>query len=219
MNDINVYLVRHAQSLANALTEDLIGQDNDTPLTKLGVNQAEKLGSRFSNQGIIFDEIISSTYLRAKTTAEIVAIIAKYKKPITMTEALVEYNPGLWKGRKRAEIHADEKTVRAMSYQNMGFLFPGDHGESYHKVERRAATFIENHIIHNKDVLAKAEENELNIGVFTHGMTAKCVLHYILGFSSDMLWKVRIGNTSVSHFVFNDKGWFVNSINDQGHLL
>ena len=99
----------------------------------------------------------------------------------------------------------------------MGYLFP--EGESYHRVARRAATFIEDSIIYNKAVLELAEKKEVNIAVFSHGMTVKSILHYVMGFDSSFMWKVRIGNTSISHVVYNEKGFFLNGINDEGHLL
>jgi 2,3-bisphosphoglycerate-dependent phosphoglycerate mutase len=215
MNDINIFLCRHGESTGNILG-DVIGQDNDTQLTEKGIAQANFLGHRFRNENIHFDKIFSSTYPRAKATAEIVRKVVGYKPELILTDALREYNPGSFKGKSRAEIYADFKTMQSMAYLNMGFLFPG--GESYMQVERRAATFIEDNIIYNKDILAEAEKKELNIAVFTHGMTAKTIIRYIAGCDQSFMWKIRIGNASISHLVFNDRGWFLNSINDCGHL-
>lgn len=216
MKDINLYFIRHGESEANIIP-DLIGQASDTKLTDNGISQSNLLGHRFLKQGIIFDEIISSTYLRARTTAEIVRDIIAYKPELFLTDALVEYSPGDWRGKKRSEIYSDLNSLKSIAYLNMGFLFPN--GESYNQVERRASIFLEDNIFYNKNLLTKAEDKELNIALFSHGMTIKCILHYMLGFDPSMLWKMRCDNTSIAHVIYNDKGFFINSVNDIGHLL
>lgn len=218
MKNINIYLCRHGESTANAKSQDnIIGQDNDTKLTEKGRSQSFYLGRRFLKQNIDFDFIWSSTYDRAKETAEIVCKTIGYKKELLLSEAIVEYNPGEWKGKNRSIIHDNFQNMKDIMYNNMGFLFPG--GESYHQLERRAATFIEQNIIYNKDILKLSEKKEINIALFSHGQVAKALLHYVLGYDGSLLWKIKIGNTSITHLSYNDRGFFINSINDCGHLL
>lgn len=215
MNDINIYVIRHCESEFNVIP-DMIGQPADSKPTENGISQCNLLGHHFKNKNIEFDEIVSSSYLRAKTTAGIFSKIVGYKKELTLTNSLVEYNPGDWRGSKRSEIYSDIKNLKDITYLHMGFPFPN--GETYHQVERRATTLIENHIIYNKEILAAAEQKELNIALFSHGMTIKTILHYVMGYDQSFMWRIRIGNTGVSHLVYNDKGWFLNTINDQSHL-
>jgi broad specificity phosphatase PhoE len=217
MKNINIYLIRHGESAANANSPDQIGQDNDTELTDRGIAQAEALGRRFIAKDIRFYSIYSSTYLRAKQTAKIVKNVIGYPQPINYTDEIVEYNPGDLKGKTRSQIYTDIEKLNAINYQNMGYLFPN--GESYHRVSRRAATFLEDSIIYNKSTLALAKDMEVNVGVFSHGMTIKAMLFYVMGFDQSFMWRVKIDNTSISHIVYNDKGFFLNSINDLGHLL
>jgi alpha-ribazole phosphatase len=219
MQDINIYLIRHGESEGN-IVPDIIGQNYDVKLTEKGVSQANFLGHRFRNNGIVPDLVCSSTYLRAKTTAKIFGKIVGYgdleESGLILTDSLVEYNPGDWKGKKRSEIYEDVQKLKDITYKHMGFLFPN--GESYHQVERRASAWLEETIIYDKEILAMADKKEVHIAVFSHGQTIKCLLHYILGFDASFLWKIRIGNTSISHVVYNDKGFFLNSINDMAHL-
>lgn len=217
MHKINIYLIRHGESTANANGLDQIGQDNDTELTDRGAAQANALGRRFLAQDIRFYSMYSSTYLRAKQTAKIVKKVIRYPQPINYTDEIVEYNPGDFKGKTRSEIYANIDELKAITYQNMGYLFPN--GESYHRVSRRAATFLEDRIIYNKSTLALAKDMEVNVGVLSHGMTIKAMLFYVMGFDQSFMWRVKIENTSISHIVYNDKGFFLNSINDLGHLL
>lgn len=60
--------VRHGQSQANA---DGIIADGTSPLTSNGIEQARKTGLEVKNLGIV--SIISSPYLRAQQTAEVIA--------------------------------------------------------------------------------------------------------------------------------------------------
>jgi alpha-ribazole phosphatase len=220
MKNIHIYLCRHGESEANANGLEQIGQDNNTPLTEKGMEQAKKLGERFIDlkaKGVP-EFIASSSYKRALDTANIALKQATWDKAckINITDALVEYNPGDWKGKNRSIIYEDIKNLKAITYQHMGFLFPN--GESYAQVERRASVYLEDAVIYNKTLLKLAEKQEVNVVLFSHGMTIKCLLHRIMGFDQSFLWKIHIDNTSVSHIVYNDKGFFLNSINDISHL-
>jgi len=217
MNDINIFLIRHGESFGN-LSNDTIGQAAGTELTPKGIEQAQKLGQRLSNLPTP-DFVATSSYKRAMDTCSIVSDVSKWNVKPDITDILVEYNPGDWMGMKRSEMYKNPKNLQDITYKNMGFKFPGVGGESYHRVERRAATYIEDAIIYNEDILSLAEKKEVNTVLFSHGMTIKAALHYAMGFDSSFMWKVRIGNTSISHLVWNDKGWFLDSINDCGHLL
>ena len=221
MKNINIYLIRHGQSEINAIP-DMIGQEPGTKLTTLGITQSISLGKRLSS--IDFDEVLCSDFERAKTTCHVALTTARspfapsseHKKEIYYSADLVEYNPGDWKGTKRSDMYSKPDVVEKLDKQHMGFLFPN--GESLHQVERRASSCIENNIIYNKKILELAETKDLHIGIFSHGQTIKCILHYIMGFDQSFLWKIYLNNTSITHVIYNDKGWFLKSINDIAHL-
>lgn len=222
MKNINIYLTRHGQSVINAIP-DMIGQEPTTPLTDKGKDQAKKVGHRYLS--IIRHDphlVISSSYKRAYDTCMIAAkesewfIDGEWECPFKVTDDLVEYNPGEWKGSKRSELYSKPNLVEKLDKQHMGFLFPK--GESLHQVSRRAASYLEENIIYNKEILELAEKEDLHIPVFSHGQTIKCLLHYIMGFDQSFLWKISLENTSICHVVYNDKGWFLKSINDFSHL-
>lgn len=61
-----VYFLRHADA------EDFAYNDFDRKLTAKGIDQAERMGKFCAARGIMPDIIISSPYLRARETAEIV---------------------------------------------------------------------------------------------------------------------------------------------------
>lgn len=69
-----VYLIRHAKSS----WEEPWSNDHDRPLAPRGLRDAPKMGKRLKLKGIIPDKIISSTALRAKETAELIAEELKF---------------------------------------------------------------------------------------------------------------------------------------------
>jgi probable phosphoglycerate mutase len=214
----NLYLIRHAQSEVNA-RENEIGQPSDTPLTPLGLEQGRLLGERLKKEIGSFDVMYHSGYLRARTTAEIVKEITGYKPNLIHDHDLREYSAGDWTGKKRKETLTPEVRL-SMGYLNHGFTPPN--GESLDQVERRASQWLD-YLMHNKETLKVSQEHQknntqYNIGVFSHGMTIKCLLHYVMGFDKGFTWKVQIDNTSITKLSFGEVGWRLYSINDCGHL-
>lgn len=216
MKDINIYIIRHAESVANANRPQIIGQNNDAELTINGVEQATKLGHRLSDE-FIPDFVASSPYKRAFDTARIVCDLAEWETPIHKFDELREYDPGKWKGKDRDAVLSNVDNLKGMYYHQMKFSFP--EGESYYGVERRMADWFDKAFLSNKEVLTKAQEKEYNAVVFSHGQSIKCLLHFIMGFSESFLWKIRISNTGICHITLNHKGLFLNTMNDTAHLF
>ena len=65
-----LFLARHAKSS----WDDPTIYDHDRPLNERGFRNAPEMGRRFSDREVSPDALISSTALRARTTAEIMAI-------------------------------------------------------------------------------------------------------------------------------------------------
>ena len=85
-----IYLVRHGQSLGN-LRNQFMGH-TDTPLTELGLRQAELAAGYMEN--IHIDAIYSSDLQRAYQTA--LATANRKNMPVTKTEKMREINGGEW---------------------------------------------------------------------------------------------------------------------------
>ncbi|MEX2236234.1 MAG: histidine phosphatase family protein [Dehalococcoidia bacterium] len=86
-----IYLVRHGQSVANV--EPIIGgMRGDAGLTKLGREQARRLGERLRSEAIKVDALYASTLPRAMQTAEYLA--AALGLPINPDDELQELRPG-----------------------------------------------------------------------------------------------------------------------------
>lgn len=222
-NEFNLYLIRHGQSTVNVIP-DQMGQDPETPLTDHGKLQAKLLRVRFRKEELGFHHIYSSDYTRALDTAK---IVVRDESAINIYPALREYDAGDWKGTKRSEI-LDPKVIMRMGYMNNAFLPP--HGESMNQVERRASRWLEDQILYNSEIQKEAyayrhihypnqKHPNMNIAVFSHGMTIKCLLLYVMGFDRNFTWKIVLENTSITQLSFGKEGWKLLSVNDHAHLL
>lgn len=80
-----VYFIRHAESLKN---KDGLDRTSETPLSENGFEQAKFMALRIKKVPI--DVIYSSSYLRARQTAEIVS--KEINKPIELWDHLIEAN-------------------------------------------------------------------------------------------------------------------------------
>jgi broad specificity phosphatase PhoE len=209
---LNIFLIRHGQSFANANTSDIIGQPSNTPLTDLGERQVELLAKRFVDDDVKFDIIYSSIYKRAWQTAKILQVKIGHKDDIRYSDALIEYDSGDFGGKKRIDIL--NKFALPMANLNMGFQIPG--GENLHRTERRAASWLEDNIIYNEKLY---ESDNANIAVVSHGILIKTLLHYILGFDQNFVWKIKLYNNGICKLQYHRaEGWSICSINDTTHL-
>lgn len=211
INKFDLVLIRHGQSEVN-VNPDRMGQLDTTPLTALGCKQAHQLNLKFIQDNENFDIIYSSPYSRAYNTAKIAVGNLKSKDIIIVPE-LREYDAGDWVGASRKSVVTDAIKLN-MGYFEHGFLPPN--GESLHQVERRASEWLEQNILYNKNQIKK--DGQLKIAIFSHGMTIKCLLHYIMGFDRNITWKIAIDNTSVTRVSFGNEGWRIQCINDTSHL-
>lgn len=213
-----ISLVRHGESEVNA-TPDVIGQNPDVQLTKNGIRQAELLHERFLRRNDHFDLIYSSPYDRALHTAKIA--IPDKDQDIILAPELREYDAGSWTGASRADV-LTQKVKLQMNLINQMFKPPN--GESCAMVERRASQWLEEHILYNKNIAIESSRRAinniapLNILCFSHGVTIKSLLHYIVGFDKSFIWKINISNTSITKLYFSKEGWGLININDYSHL-
>src|SRR5919106_6755436 len=82
-------ILRHAKS--SWKEQDL--PDHDRPLNKRGKNDAPGIGKLLKDKDLIPDLIMSSTAVRAKKTAELVAKACKYKGKIVLNQSLYGADP------------------------------------------------------------------------------------------------------------------------------
>lgn len=84
---MNLYIIRHAI----AVEEGTPGYEEDSqrPLTDKGKKKMRQIAKGLRALGVRFDMVLSSPYIRAKETAEILADVFKMKKSLELSENLI----------------------------------------------------------------------------------------------------------------------------------
>ena len=79
---MNLYIIRHAIAVDEGTPE--YEDDSQRPLTDKGKKKMRQIAKGLRALGVEFDLILSSPYVRAKETAEILADVFKIKKDVTI---------------------------------------------------------------------------------------------------------------------------------------
>lgn len=105
---MNLYLIRHAIAVDEGTLEI---EDSQRPLTDKGRKKMRQIAKGLHALGVEFDLILSSPYIRAQETAEILADVFKLKKKLIFSESLI---PEAEPGKIIAEIN-ESHTVDAIA--------------------------------------------------------------------------------------------------------
>ncbi|MBX4198343.1 histidine phosphatase family protein [Candidatus Parcubacteria bacterium] len=210
---MKVYFVRHGETEANRKN---FAQDEKGALSELGRQQAEFVGKRFKN--IPIDLIVSSPYLRAKETTEI--IHKSCNKEILWSELFVERrDPSVMVGKDMSspESKAITKEIRANRH------IPDwrhSNEETFTEIKERA----------KKALLYLRDLKKERILVVTHsGFLRSLLCAMIFGdtLTAEMynkMFALRTINTGITlaeyseHDTWVGSGWVVNAWNDHAHL-
>ncbi len=84
---MNLYIIRHAIAVDEVMLDYEL--DRERPLTDKGRKKMRQIARALRNLGVDFDLILSSPYVRACETAEILADVFKMKKEIVLSDNLV----------------------------------------------------------------------------------------------------------------------------------
>jgi len=122
-----VHLVRHGET-AWPRSRQHTGR-SDIPLTEAGEREAQALKAQL--QGVQFVTVLSSPLIRARRTAE----LAGFVEPVKDDTHLVEWDYGIYEGRRTAEIRAERPDWHAFVDG-----YPG--GETLAEVGMRADRMI-----------------------------------------------------------------------------
>lgn len=158
-----IYVVRHGQSESNI---GPIRQGIESPLTERGREEAAFVARRIKT--LPAEALISSPYVRARETAEIIA---------AETGLPIEYSDLLTERRMSSELkgipHKDPLNVRVNKLIRENFHLPGwrhSDEENFDDLKKRAGdalSFLEN-------------RPEQNILVVSHGMFARVLLARVI---------------------------------------
>ncbi len=186
-----VYLTRHGQTQWNV--EGRMQGWNDSPLTELGVKQAEWLGERL--KGINLDKIYSSSSGRAYKTAEI--INENKSVELISHDGLRELKLGKFQGLNQDEIKK-MYPEQYYNYWNKPEIYkPVGDGETIEELIERI----------DKAIMEIIEENTgKSILIVTHTMPIKALLCSLENIDIGNFWmEPYIKQTSLTTIEFDDK--------------
>ncbi len=84
---MDIYIIRHAIAVDRGTPE--YEDDSQRPLTEKGKKKMRQIASGLRALGVDFDFILSSPYIRARETAEILADVFKTKADVAFSENLI----------------------------------------------------------------------------------------------------------------------------------
>lgn len=199
-----VLLVRHGQSVANC--EKFFAGSLDSPLTALGVSQAELTAQYIANNYQV-DGVYSSDLQRAYITAK--ALADRIGQQVIALQDLREINGGQWQGRK-FEI------LPQMFPQSYGLWLSDignaacDGGESVAQMQSRVMNALHRIVLDNPGK---------TVVIATHGTPIRSIQCACEGKSLAQMKDVKwVSNASVSQLIFEDNRFRIEQISYDAHL-
>ncbi len=196
-----IYLIRHAESLANA-GGIYQGQTYDTRLSDLGERQAHALGEHF--RFVHLDRVITSPLTRTSKTAH--AIADKKGMTVSVEPRILETNHGLWEGQPKAEIALKWPDL----YKNWMFspgsaVFPG--GE---------------HFIHTQKRVLDWWQSSRFLGgvtaVVTHDNIIRIIVADIMGLDLNNIWDIELHPAAITEVITDAGKAVLTQMNYHQHL-
>lgn len=187
-----LYLMRHGQTVFNKRRK--IQGWCDSPLTELGIKQAETAAKYFREHHIVFDQAYCSSSERASDTLEIVTDMT-----YTRLKGLKEWNFGTFEGES-------EDLNPSLPY---GDFFVSYGGEKEKEFQKRVADTCQK---------IMEEDNEVVLAV-SHGAACRKMMQY-WEHTSSITQREKIGNCCILKFEYeNNEFKLIEIINhDFSHL-
>ena len=203
----DLYLIRHGEALG--AVHNIIG---DTALSPLGILQAEHLRDRLAATGeIVADVFISSTFKRARQTAEIIA--PALGLPIVFDDEVQELRDGVGEGMHEEEYRAKYGEV---NFRETPFRQVAPAGENWGQFVLRVSTALDRIV---------REHKGKSIVIVCHGGVIGVAFLYFFGMGALQYPQAGFDtdNTSITHWArpsFNGRParWRLKCYNDDMHL-
>ncbi len=202
MPETRILIVRHGETEWNL--EGRVQGHLDSPLTDLGVKQAEAAAEALLSESI--DLLVSSDLLRARKTAEIIS--SRLGMGALIDARLRERNLGSVQGFTKDELQ-QQHPVEFESFPSSGpdHAYPGGETTRQH-VDRIVACLTD---------LAE-EHTGKHIAVVTHGGSVSCFLRYVLDLPMDRPRRFSLFNACFSRFTLTGDQWRLDSWGEVHHL-
>lgn len=203
---MKIYFVRHGSTDS---LEKKISQPNNEPLNQRGLEQANELNKRFANTKL--DLIVSSPHLRAVQTAkainndvQISELIAEVRKP----------KEAIGQSKESDEIKEIFKKIGEMYTVDPTWHYSDE--ENFEDLKRRGLQALEFLKLQNKEnllVVSHANFIALLAGLMLFGE------NFPVEVSLKLKNFLRLSNTGVCIFTYEDERWKLQCWNDTSHCL
>ena len=193
-----IIFLRHAQA-ENNTKRILAGRTEGVPLTKTGIEQAERISEYLKPLDI--SAIYSSPIERASHTAEIVA--KNRSLEVVLDERLTEIDMGKFTRMNYDDMFAKYGNIFLKFYENDPVI--SEHEvETFPDVQKRVLDMIE-HVL-------KKHNNE-NVILVTHMDPIKSMLAKVMNLVPETLFELIIANASLTIIKEQDKIFSLSAIN------
>jgi len=194
-----IIFLRHAQA-ENNTKRILAGRTEGVPLTKTGIEQAERIAKYLAS--IDISAIYSSPIERARHTAEIVAKNCSLEE-VVIDERLTEIDMGKFTRMNYDDMFAKYGNIFLKFYENDPVI-------SEHEVE----TFpdVQKRVLDMVDHVLKKHNNE-NVILVTHMDPIKSMLAKVMNLLPETLFELIIANASLTIIKEQDKKFSLSAIN------
>jgi len=196
-----IIFLRHAQA-ENNTKRILAGRTEGVPLTKTGIEQAERIAKYLAP--IDISAIYSSPIERAKHTAEIVAnAFDQDTVDVELDERLTEIDMGKFTRMNYDDMFAKYGNIFLKFYENDPVI-------SEHEVE----TFpdVQKRVLDMVDHVLKKHNNE-NVILVTHMDPIKSMLAKVMNLVPQTLFELIVANASLTIITEQDKKFSLSAIN------
>ena len=195
-------VVRHGETQWNV--EQRIQGQGDSPLTAVGLRQAEAIAARLARER--FDLLVASDLRRARQTAE--AIARACGLPVAADPRLRERSFGRGEGMTYEEINRAWPGVFALTQESdADFVIPG--GESRRQFHER---------IREAFAGLASDHAGKRIAVVAHGGVLAVLYRMVHGIPVGRPHKIPISNASYNAVAFAADAWSLETWDDVAHL-
>ena len=199
---VRIILVRHGETDWN--TQQVFRGRVDVPLNKVGLAQAEAVGSSLHDSDI--GALYSSPLSRALDTAH---LLTKGRNiEIAREESFIDIDFGAWQGLSFQKVKGENTDLYTTWLRAPHKVtFPG--GESLEDVNVRCT-----------NALVKIVENNpgRTVAIVSHRVVNKVLLCSVIGLDLSHFWYIRQDTCAVNSFEYNDCNYYLTLLNDTCHL-
>ena len=199
-----ITLLRHGESVGNA--ESRWQGQADFPLTDMGREQARALAGRWKNEKVKFDLVITSPLVRAKETAEIIAVALNVT--IELEPLWLERDNGDFSGLTAHEVRQNfPRSQFSTPYDSVG----GD-GEGNWELFLRAGQALQSLLKHEP----------ARYLIVSHGGLLNQFMHAVIGVApqaNNSGTRFRFSNTAFAQLMYypHQHRWAIDKLNDHTH--